>query len=94
MTYVDADYAHKADDKRSISGVAICWGGTLVSWFPRTQTCVTLSTTESEIVATADVVKEALQVRGVLFFLMPSLGSPSIGVFEDNKGVIDLAKTL
>ena len=23
-TYVDADYAHKAEDRRSISGVAVC----------------------------------------------------------------------
>ena len=30
--------------------------------------------------------------EGVLVFLMPSLGSPNIGVFEDNKGAIDLAK--
>lgn len=91
-TYVDADYAHKADDRRSVSGVAVCCGGTLVSWFSRTQKCVTLSTTEAEYVAMADGVKEALYVRGVLVFLMPSLGSPSIGVFEDNKGAIDLAK--
>ena len=91
-TYVDADYAHKAEDRRSVSGVAVSCGGTLVSWFSRTQKCVTLSTTEAEYVAVADGVKEALYVRGVLVFLMPSLGSPSIGVFEDNKGAIDLAK--
>ena len=41
----------------------------------------------------ADGVKGALYVRGVLVFLMPNLGSPSIRVFEDNKGAIDLAKT-
>ena len=35
-TYVDADYAHKADDGRSVSGVPVCRGGTLVSWFSRT----------------------------------------------------------
>ena len=40
----------------------------------------------------ADGVKEALYVRGVLVLLIPSLESPSIGVFEDNKGAIDLAK--
>ena len=51
-TYVDADYAHKAEDRRSVSGVAVCCGGTLVSWFSRTQKCVTLSTTEAEYVAT------------------------------------------
>ena len=68
-TYIDADYAHKVEDRRSVSGVAVCCGGTLVSWFSRTQKCVTLSTTEAEYVAMADGVKEALYVRGVLVFL-------------------------
>ena len=90
--YVDAYFANKAEDRRSVSGVAVCCGGTLVSWFSRTQKCVTLSTTEAEYIAMADGVKEALYVRGVLVFLTPRLGSPSIGVFEDNKGAIDLAK--
>ena len=52
--YVDADSAHKAEDRRSASGVAVCCGGTLVSWFSRTQKCVTLSTTDAEHVAMAD----------------------------------------
>ena len=34
----------------------------------------------------------ALYVRGILAFLMPSLEPMSIGVYEDNKGAIDLAK--
>ena len=90
--YVDADYAHKAEDRRSVSGVGVSCGRALVSWFSRTQKCVTLFTTEAEYVAMADGVKEALYVRGILAFLMPSLGSMSIGVYEDNKGAIDLAK--
>ena len=57
-TCVDADYAQKADDRRLVSGVAVCCGGTLVSWFSRTQKCVTLSTTQAEYVAMADGVKE------------------------------------
>ncbi|CAM9132786.1 unnamed protein product [Sphacelaria rigidula] len=41
----------------------------------------------------ADGVKEAaLYVRGILKFLMPSLGSKSIAVFDDKKGAIDLAE--
>ena len=91
-TYVDADYAHKAEDRRSVSGVAVCCRGTLVSWFSRTQKCVILSTTEAEYVATADGVKEALYVRGILAFPMPSLEPMSISVYEDNKGAINLAK--
>ena len=61
--YIDADYAHKADDRRSVSGVAICRGGTLVSWFSRSQKCVTLSITEAAYVAMADDGKEILYVR-------------------------------
>ena len=63
-----------------------------MSWFSRTRKCVTLSNTEAEYVAMADGVKEALYVSGILAFLMPSLGAMSIGVYEDNKGAIDLAK--
>ena len=47
-TFVDADYVHKADDRRSVSGVAVCCGGKLVPWFSRMQKCVTLSATETE----------------------------------------------
>ena len=63
-----------------------------MSWFPKTQKCVALSTTEAEYVGMTDGVKEALYVSGVLVFLMSSQGSPSIGAFEDNKGAIDFAK--
>ena len=90
--YVDADYAYKAQDRRPISGASVCGGGTLVSWFSRTKKCVTLSTTEAEYVAMADGVQETLYVRGMLVFFMPSLGSPSIGVFKYNNGAIDFTK--
>ena len=63
-----------------------------MSWFPKTQKCVALSTTEAEYVGMTDGVKEALYVSGVLVFLMSSQGSPSIGAFEDNIGAIDFAK--
>ena len=93
-TYVDSAYAHKADDRRLVSGAAVCCGVSLVSWFSRTQKSFTLSTTEAEYVVKADRVKESLHVRGLVVFLMPNLGSPSIGVFEDNKGATDFAETL
>ena len=89
---VDADYAHKAEDRRSISGVAVRCGGTPLSLFSRTQKCVTLSTTKAEYAAMADWVKEALYVRRVLFFLFPCLGSPSIGVLEHTKGAVDFTE--
>ena len=45
-TYVDGDYAQKADDRRLISCASACCRGTLVPWFSRTQKCVALFTTE------------------------------------------------
>ena len=87
---MDTDDAHKTDDRRSVSGAVVCRGGTLLPWLPRTKKCVALSTTEAEYVAMADGVKEALYGRGVLIFLMPSLGSPSVGVFEDNSNHINV----
>ena len=49
QAYVDADYAQRAEDRRSISSAAICCGDNLVSWLSRTQNCVTQSTMEAGI---------------------------------------------
>ena len=45
--YVDADYANKDNDTRSVSGVAVMVGGTLVNASSTTQHCVTLSNSET-----------------------------------------------
>ena len=41
--YTDANYAEKADDRRSVSGVAVTVGNSTVSWSSSTQKIVTLS---------------------------------------------------
>ncbi|CAN0083907.1 unnamed protein product, partial [Sphacelaria rigidula] len=64
--YCDADYAKKETDWRSVSGVAVMYGGVVVSATSRTQHCVTLSTTEAEYVAMAEGAKEGLFVKAVL----------------------------
>lgn len=43
--FADADCANKADDLRSVSGGIVMCGGPAVSWFARTQKCVTISIT-------------------------------------------------
>lgn len=92
QVFVDADYASKANDRRSVSeGLMMCGGG-YISWFLRTQKCVTLSTTEAEYVAMADVLKETLFLRQVWRFVLPEVGMPCISLFEDNQGAIQLAQ--
>ncbi|CAB1120295.1 unnamed protein product [Ectocarpus sp. CCAP 1310/34] len=91
QVFVDADYASKGADCRSVSGGLVMCGGGCVTWFSRTQKCVTLSTTEAEYVAFADVLKEVLFLRQVWRFMLPDTGMPCIPVFEDNQGAIQIA---
>ncbi|CAB1112078.1 unnamed protein product [Ectocarpus sp. CCAP 1310/34] len=92
LVYVDADFASKATDRRSVSGALVLVADCLVAWISRTQKCVTLSTTEAEYVAMGDGVKEALFVKGMLEFLRPSDRIGKIQVREDNEGAIALAE--
>ena len=89
--YTDANYAEKADDRRSVSGVAVTVGNSTVSWSSSTQKIVTLSTTEAEYVALEDGFKEGLLVKAVLSFIVPSLLEKSIKVLVDKEGAIKLA---
>lgn len=68
-TYIDADHPHKAEDRPCVSDVAICCGGTLMSWVLTTEGCGTPSTSEGRM---ADGVKGHLSRGGILEFLMPS----------------------
>ena len=81
VSFADADYASKATDRRSVSGgVVMCAGGP-VSWYSKTQKCVTLSTTQAEYVAMSDVAKEILFLRRIWFFMLPKNRMPSIVMY-------------
>ena len=84
--YADTDYANKENDRRSVSGIAVTLGGTVVSHASKTQRVVSLSTSEAEYIAAGDGVKEALFVRAVLSFIAPETCGASIKVLEDNQG--------
>ena len=85
--YVDADYANKDNDRRSVSGVAVMVGGTVVvNASSTTQHCVTLSTSEAEYVAMAQGAKTVLE------FLKPELANETIDLFEDNQGAMAIAQ--
>ena len=69
--YADADYANKANDRRSVSGIVVTSGGTVVSHASKTQRVVSLSASDAEYISAGDGVKEALFVRAVLSSLRP-----------------------
>ncbi|CAB1112906.1 unnamed protein product [Ectocarpus sp. CCAP 1310/34] len=92
LVYVDADFASKANDRRSVSGAIVLVASMPVVWISKTQKCVSQSTSEAEYLAMGDGVKEALFVNGMLQFLRPSAKPRKIDVLEDNEGAIALAE--
>ena len=92
VSFADADYASEATDRRSVSGGIVMSAGGTVSWYSKTQKCVTLSTTQAEYVAMSDVAKEILFLRQVWRFMLPRASMPCIPLFEDNEGAIQIAK--
>ena len=92
--YVDvhADHANKDNNRRSVSGVAVIVGGTVVNASSTTQHCVTLYTSEAEYVAMAQGAKTALFTKAVLDFLQTELANETIDLFEGNQGAIARAE--
>ena len=58
--FADADYAI---DRRSVSGIAVTLGGTVVGHASKTRYVMSLSTSEEECIPAVNGVKEALFVR-------------------------------
>ena len=81
---VDADYANSIDDRRSVSGYVNFMAEGPISWQSKTQASVALSTMESEYMALAAEVQEAIYLRMVLQELGVELSGPVV-IREDNK---------
>ena len=84
--YADAGYANRDNDSRSVSGIAVTLGGTVVSHASKTQRVVSLSTSEAKYTAAGDGFKEALFVRAVLSFIALETCGASVKILEDNQG--------
>jgi hypothetical protein len=89
--YSDSNFASDKDTRRSVSGFAIYYAGTLVSWKSKAQQCVTLSTTEAEYVAASQCANEMEFVRLVLESVGEKVKLP-MTLNVDNTGAIDLMK--
>uniref|UniRef100_A0A2N9GDW0 Reverse transcriptase Ty1/copia-type domain-containing protein n=1 Tax=Fagus sylvatica TaxID=28930 RepID=A0A2N9GDW0_FAGSY len=57
--YSDADWAGDLDERKSTSGYTFLLGGGAITWCSKKQSCVALSTMESEYVACSAAVQEA-----------------------------------
>ena len=92
MSFADANYADRYNNRRSVLGVAVMIRNTAVSASNMTQHCVTLSASEAEYVAMAHGENTALEIKAVLDFVQPHLSGRAIGIYEGNKGAKSLAE--
>ena len=64
--YVDSNWTGSAINRKRNSGCCFSMGLGVISWFSRKQSCVALSTTEAEYVATCLASCEAVWLRKLL----------------------------
>jgi hypothetical protein len=85
---VDADYAGNKVERRFITGFIGLLNGPIF-WTSKRQACVTLSSTEAEYVAAANVCQEITWFRRLLNKLGFKQKMPTL--YEDNQATIKMA---
>ena len=88
--YVDSNYVGDLDKRRSLTGFVFTLLGCAISWKATLQSTVALSTMEAEYMAVAEVVKEAIWLRGLVSDL--GLQQGETVVFCDSQSAIHLTK--
>ncbi|KAK3280646.1 hypothetical protein CYMTET_11519 [Cymbomonas tetramitiformis] len=87
--YTDADYAGCKTTRRSTYGIAVYLCGSLLIFSSIMQMCVSLSTTEAEIIAMSEGAREIKYIINVLTDLV-DIYTP-VQMYCDNQGAIHLA---
>ena len=91
VAFPDASFASDKDNRHSITGFVIYFCGAPISWKSKIQRSVTTSSTESEYIAIADVVKEIMYIRNLLRSIGIQVGLPVV-VNVDNLGAMYISK--
>ncbi|GJY36036.1 hypothetical protein Tco_0421414 [Tanacetum coccineum] len=92
VVYAESDHAGDYVDRKSTSGIFTFMGCCLTSWFLKKQTALAISTTEVEYVSAGKACQQALWMKQA--FIDYGIFLDDIPIMCDNKGAIDLSKTL
>ena len=89
--YVDSDWAGDSIDRKSTTGYAIRLYGNLIYWKSKKQKIVTKASTYAEYVALSEVVTKMEIMFELIKIFKIKIDKP-IRFYEDNSGVVNLAK--
>ena len=91
--YSDVDWTGDRDERKSTSGYAFILGSGVVSWCNKKQTCVALSTMESEYVVCAAVVQEVIWLKRFLQRLgITTHFEEAVTLYSDSTAALAYAK--
>lgn len=85
--FADANWAEDRASRKFNTGYLFKLSGGTISWASKKQNCVSVSSTEAEIVALSEASRECVLIRKLLGFLDQPQNQATI-IFEDNKGCI------
>jgi hypothetical protein len=90
--YSDSDWGGPhTKARRSVGGYIFKLAGGPIAWQAKRQTCVATSSNEAEYIAASEASREAYWIREIMKDLrLFESSAPSITMYMDNKGAIDL----
>ena len=89
--YSDSDWAGDKDSRKSVSGFFIFVNGALVGWRSKSQHCISLSSSEAEMYALTEAIKEIPFIIQLLLFIGVKVQLP-VQVKVDNMGAIYMSE--
>ena len=90
--YTDADWAGDVDERKYTSGFIFLLGNSAISWSSKKQTCVALSTMESEFIAFSSTVQEGVWLKRFLDHLKVTSSEEPVTIMSDSQSSIAYIK--
>ena len=90
--YTDADWAGDVDERKSTSGFIFLLGNSAISWSNKKQTCVALSTMESEFIAFSSTVQKEVWHKRFLDHLKVTSSEEPVTIMSDSQSSIAYTK--
>ena len=89
--YTDSDWVGSVADKKSSSSGCYCLGSTMISWFSKKQSSVSLSASEAEYIAACSACCEAMWLQKLMSGLF-DMELVTIVILCDNQICIKMTK--